>query len=117
MSHCARSQMASASGPLIAVITSKYSAVSRASISLTLATTSSTTRTRADMAFLSSGVTEEMTNRFDELADRDRLGQVSLAAAAADTLFVTLHGEGGDRDDRNGFQLRVVLQPFGDFEP
>src|SRR4051812_47253121 len=105
MSHCARSQMASASGPLIAVITSKYSAVSRASISLTLATTSSTTRPRADMDFLSSGVTEEMTIFFDDLSHRDRFGQVGLAAATADALFVTLHGEGGDGNDRNRFQL------------
>ena len=46
-SHSARSQMAKASAPLIAVMTSKYSADSRASSSLTLAGTSSTTRTRA----------------------------------------------------------------------
>ena len=43
----ARAQIASACSPLIAVITSKYSADSRASSSLTLAATSSTTRTRA----------------------------------------------------------------------
>ena len=47
MSHSARSQIASASAPLMAVTTSKYSADSRASNSLTLAGTSSTTRTRA----------------------------------------------------------------------
>jgi hypothetical protein len=47
MSHCARSQIASASAPLAAVTTSKYSAMSRASSSLALAGTSSTTRTRA----------------------------------------------------------------------
>ena len=47
MSHCARSQIASASAPDIAVETSKYSAVSRASSSFTLAGMSSTTRMRA----------------------------------------------------------------------
>jgi hypothetical protein len=47
MSQSARSQIASASSPLMAVTTSKYSADSRASSSLTLAGTSSTTRTRA----------------------------------------------------------------------
>ena len=47
MSHSARSHTASASWPLSAVMTSKYSADSRASISLTFAGTSSTTRTRA----------------------------------------------------------------------
>ena len=45
-----RAQICSASGPLRAVRTSKYSAVSRASSSFTLASTSSTTRTRAVMA-------------------------------------------------------------------
>ena len=47
MSHSAFSQIASASLPLMAVTTSKYSADSRASSSFTLAGTSSTTRTRA----------------------------------------------------------------------
>ena len=47
MSHSAFSQIASASTPLMAVTTSKYSADSRASSSFTLAGTSSTTRTRA----------------------------------------------------------------------
>ena len=41
MSQSARSQIASASSPLMAVTTSKYSAESRASSSLTLAGTSS----------------------------------------------------------------------------
>ena len=49
-SHSARSQIASASLPLIAVTTSKYSADSRASSNLTLAATSSTTSTRAVIA-------------------------------------------------------------------
>ena len=49
MSHSARAQISSASAPLVAVSTSKYSADSRASSSLTLAGTSSTTRIRADI--------------------------------------------------------------------
>ena len=57
-----------------------------------------------------------MTDRLDELADRDRLRQVGLAAALADALLVALHGEGGDGDHRDGLELRIVLQPFGDFE-
>src|SRR5690349_14673764 len=47
MSHGERAQIASASSPLPAVTTSKYSAESCASSSFTLAGTSSTTRTRA----------------------------------------------------------------------
>jgi hypothetical protein len=47
MSHSALAQIASASAPLIAVATSKYSAERRASNSFTLAGTSSTTSTRA----------------------------------------------------------------------
>src|SRR5471030_3205921 len=77
MSHSARSHSASASGPLCAVVTSKYSADSRASNSFTLAGTSSTTRTRAVI----SGGPEKMTDGLDELADRDWLGQIGLAAA------------------------------------
>ena len=49
MSHSARAQISSASAPLVAVSTSKYSADRRASSSLTLAGTSSTTRIRADI--------------------------------------------------------------------
>ncbi len=49
MSHSARWQICSASAPLEAVSTSKYSAESRASSNLTLAGTSSTTRMRADI--------------------------------------------------------------------
>src|ERR1700716_1729040 len=52
MSHSARAQISSASAPLQAVRTSKYSADSRASNSLTLAATSSTTRIRADIETL-----------------------------------------------------------------
>src|SRR5712691_2519063 len=116
MSHWARSQIASASGPPTAVTTSKYSAVSRASSSLALAGTSSTTRTRAVIE-PPSGVSEEMTDGLEELADRDRLRQIGLAAAFANALLVALHGEGGDRDDRDRLQLGIVLEPLGHFEP
>src|ERR1039457_6052579 len=112
MSHSARSHSASASGPLCAVVTSKYSADSRASNSFTLAGTSSTTRTRAVI----SGGPEEMTDGFDELADRNRLGQIGLATALADALLVALHGEGGNRHDRDCLELGIVLEPFGHFE-
>ncbi len=70
MSHSARAQIASASAPLQAVTTSKYSADRRASSSLTLAGTSSTTRIRADIA---NSLPDKPPNGFDELADRDRL--------------------------------------------
>src|SRR5450755_1153163 len=119
MSHSARSHSASASGPLCAVVTSKYSADSRASSSFTLAGTSSTTRTRAvileSLAAPSRG-SEEMTDGLDELADRDRLGQIGLAATLADALLVALHGKGGDRHDRDRLEIRIVLEPFGHFE-
>src|ERR1043165_3287262 len=114
MSHCARSQIASPARPDIAVVTSKYSAVSRASSSFTLAGTSSTTRIRAVIG--PSGCSQKVAYGFDELADRDRLRQVGFAAALADALFVALHREGGDGDDRNGFQLGIVLEPLGDLE-
>src|ERR1700688_807802 len=115
MSHSARSHSASASGPLYAVVTSKYSADSRASSNFTLAGTSSTTRTRAVIA-APSGSPEEMADGLDELAHRDRLGQIGLAAALADALLVALHGEGGNRHDRDRFELGIVLEPFGHFE-
>src|SRR5262245_24586529 len=95
MSHSAFSHLANASPPLIAVATSKYSADSRASSSLTLAGTSSTTRTRAVTERYSSGVTKKVTDGLDELADRDRLRQVGLAAAFADALLVAAHRERG----------------------
>src|SRR5437764_11633594 len=116
MSHWARSQIASASSPLVAVMTSKYSAESRASSNFTLAGTSSTTRTRAVMRPLPSGIPQKVTDRFDELSDRDRLRQIGLTSALADALFVALHGKGGDRDDRDGAQFVVFLEPLGDLE-
>src|SRR5262249_3027968 len=115
MSQSARSQTASASAPLMAVSTSKYSAESRASSSLTLAGTSSTTRTRAVIG--PSRWSEKVANGLDELAHRDRLRQIGFAPALANTLLVALHREGGHRDDRNGLELRIFLQPFGHLEP
>src|SRR5664279_2292520 len=115
MSHSARSHSTSASGPLVAVATSKYSADSRASKSFTLAGTSSTTRTRAVIVAPSSRA-QELTDRLDELGHRDRLRQIGLAAALADALLVALHGEGGDRDHRDSLEFGIVLEPFGHFE-
>src|SRR5437763_11313775 len=116
MSHSPRSQIANASSPLVVASTSKYSAVSRASSSLTLASTSSTTRIRAVIDFGSRSV-EEMANGFDEFADRNRLGQIGLASALADTLLIAFHGEGRDRHDRNDLELRIVFQPLRNLEP
>src|SRR5471030_1945448 len=108
MSHSARAQISSASVPLVAVTTSKYSADSRASSSLTLAGTSSTTRIRADIETL---LPDESSNGFNKLADRDRLGQIGLAAALADAFLVALHRKCRDRDHRNCAQFRIVLDP------
>src|SRR5579871_3676500 len=117
-SQSARSQIDKACSPLPAVTTSKYSADSRASSSFTLAGTSSTTRTRAviDPFPVRSCRTEKVSNGLDELAHRDRLRQIGFAAALADALLVALHRESGDCDNRNCFQLLVVLQPFGHFQ-
>src|ERR1700693_227613 len=116
ISHIPRWQIASASGPLSATTTSKYSAVSRASNSLTLASTSSTTRIRAVIDFPSCSV-EEVTDGFEELADRDRFRQIGFAAALPDALLIALHGKGRDRDDRNELELRIVFQPLRHLEP
>src|ERR1700690_1927537 len=113
MSHSARAQMASASAPLDAVRTSKYSAESRASNSLTLAGTSSTTRIRADISPLLS---DESSDGFNKLADRYRLGQIGFASAFADAFLVTLHRERRDRDDRDRAQFRIILDPPRHFE-
>src|SRR5918995_5827690 len=95
MSHRPCSQIASASGPFIAVTTSKYSALSFVSSSLTFGKMSSTTRTRAviDASFAEIGA-----DGGEEFRDRDRLRQIGLAAAFADALLVALHGKGGDGD-------------------
>src|SRR5271169_5959656 len=112
ISHSARSHTAKASSPFCAVMTSKYSADNRASISFTLAGTSSTTRTRAVI----SRAPEEVTDGLDELANRDRLGEVGFAATLADALLVALHGEGGDRHHGDRLEVGIVLEPFGHFE-
>src|SRR6185437_10983320 len=65
-------------------------------------------RIRADTTTL---LPNKATNGLDEFADGNRFGQIGLAAAFADALFVALHGEGGDGDDRNGAQVRIVLDP------
>src|ERR1051326_6975004 len=102
MSHSPRSQIVSASCPL--------------SATMTLASTSSTTRMRAVIARHSRGV-EELADGFQEFADRDRFRQIGLAAALADAFLVAFHGERGDRDDRNALELRVVFEAFRHFEP
>src|SRR4051812_46562803 len=114
MSHSRREQMSSASAPLDAVSTSKYSADRRASSSLTFAGTSSTTRIRADIE--THSLTDKPSHGFDELADGNRFGQIRLAAALADPLFIALHGERGDGDHRNGAQLGIILDPARHFE-
>src|SRR3981081_942469 len=86
------SPLRNASGPEPAVTTSKYSAPSLASSSLTLAGISSTTRTRAVRAPSS----QEAANGLEKIHDRDRLGDVSLAPAFADLLLIALHRERGD---------------------
>src|SRR5664279_4600368 len=99
MSHSARAQIASASAPLAAVRTSKYSADSRASNSFTLAATSSTTRIRADIETLPS--TDKASDGFNKFSDRDRLRQIGFAAALADAFLVALHRKCCHRDHRN----------------
>src|SRR5665213_7392 len=115
MSHSARSHIASAWTPLLAVMTSKYSADNRASSSFTLAGTSSTTRTRAVM-IAPSGRPQEMPDGLDELADRNRLRQIGFATALANAFLVALHGKGGDRHDRYRLEFGIVLEPFCHFE-
>src|SRR5687768_1749390 len=113
MSHSARAAISNACLPFAAVITSKYSADSRASSSFTLAGISSTTRIRADIFV---PLPDKTPDSFDELADRDRLRQVSFATAFADALFVALHRKSGDGDDGNGVQIGIVLDPARDVE-
>src|SRR5256885_7807401 len=107
MSGRSSSTLRSASGPEPAVTTSKYSAPSFASSSLTFAGMSSTTRTRAVMAPSS----QEAANGLEEVHDRDRLGNVSLASAFADLFLIALHRERCDGDNRDGFEIVVLLQP------
>src|SRR5918999_3567786 len=117
-----RAQMSSASWPLCAVSTSKYSADSRASSSFTLARMSSTTRTRAVIRHLldaprRSRFPDEPAHGVDEAHDRNRLRDVGLAAAAADALLIALHGIGGHGDDRDLAQVIVILEPLRHLEP
>src|ERR1700710_349251 len=113
MSHSAREQISSASVPLDAVNTSKYSADRRASKSLTLAGTSSTTRIRADIEL---SLPDKPSNGFDKLADRDRFGQIGFATTLANALLVALHRKRGNRNHRDSAQLRIVLDPARHFE-
>src|SRR5215510_11934255 len=106
----------SACSPLDAVKTSKYSAVSFASSSLTLERMSSTTRTRAVITVCPDSA-EEPAHCVQEAGHGNRLGDVGFAAALPDDLFIALHGEGGHRDDRNRAQGVVLFEPFGHLEP
>jgi hypothetical protein len=73
MSASPASQMRRASGPFMAVMTSKYSAESLASSSRTLGRMSSTTRTRADMDLLPHSIPGIGADSFKKLCDRDGL--------------------------------------------
>src|SRR6266853_4174086 len=93
--------------PLYANRTSKYSLESLASSNFTLASTSSTTSTRADMSYspapkkeaLVSG--EEPFDSSQKARYRDRLRDISFATAFTDLLLVAFHCKRGYRDDRN----------------
>src|SRR5260221_2323061 len=104
----------SAEAPSAALRTSKYSLASLAPSSLTLTSTSSTTRMRADIEAASA---QKALDRLEEIGDGNRLGDIGLAAALANLLLVALHGEGGDGDDRNRAQLVVFLDPFRHLQP
>src|SRR5260221_94797 len=107
-------QIASAAAPLAAVKTSKYSLASLAPRSLTLMSTSSTTRMRADIDAASA---EEALDHFEEVGDGDRLGDIRLAATLAGLFLVALHRKRRHRDDRDRAQFVVLLDPFGDLQP
>src|SRR5208337_2328996 len=75
-------------------------------------------RRRATRQQIGSGrSSEEVIDRLKKPGDRDRLRQIGLAAALQNFLLVAFHRKGGDRDDGNGAQLFVVLQPLCDLEP
>src|SRR5262245_65954930 len=63
-----------------------------------------------------SARSEEMADGLDEFSNRDRLRQVSLTAAFANALLVTLHGECRNCNHRNGFELGIILELFGHFD-
>src|SRR5438552_2406313 len=107
-------QTASAAAPPPAVKTSKYSLASLAPSSLTLMSTSSTTSMRAD---IEAALAQEAFDHFEEVSDGNRLGDIRLATALADLFLVALHGKRRDRDDRDGAQFVVLLDPFGDLQP
>ena len=66
--------------------------------------------------YLLRPIAEKAADGLDELADRDRLGQIGLATALADALLVALHRKRGDGDHRDGLELGIFLEPFGHFE-
>src|SRR5260221_2904063 len=107
-------QITSAAAPLAAVKTSKYSLASLARRSLTLMSTSSTTRMRADIDDVSA---QEALAHFEEVGDGDRLGDRRLAATLADLCLVAFHRNRCHRDDRDRAQFVVFLDPFGDLQP
>src|SRR5882724_2954521 len=125
MSGALAAMASSAAAPLSAVMTSKYSAESLASSRRTFAGISSTTRTRADIRLsthdarpilLFGSLAQKLLDRLEEIGDRDRLGDIGLAAALADLLLVALHGEGRHGNDRDGLQRIIFLDPFGHFQ-
>src|SRR5215469_16944083 len=113
MSGCSLWASFSAAAPLAAVMTVKYSLESFASSKRTFTSTSSTTSIRADMRRASA---QEAFDGLEEVRHRNRLGDVGLASAFADLLFIALHGKGGDGDDGDRAEVVVLLDPFGHFE-
>src|SRR5260221_6006520 len=89
-------QIASAAAPFAAVKTSKYSLASLAPRSLTLMSTSSTTRMRADIDAASA---QEAFDHFKQVGDGDRLWGVRLAATLADLFLVAPHRKRRYPDD------------------
>src|SRR5262249_28253827 len=67
-----------------------------------------------------AAVTKKLPNEaahgIQKAGHRNRLGDIGLASALADDFLVALHGEGGDRDDGNGLQGIIFLEPLGDFQ-
>ena len=54
-----------------------------------------------------SALSHEPLYGLDEVADRNRFSDVGVTAACANLLLITLHGEGGHRDDGNCHQVVV----------
>src|SRR5215469_8938514 len=105
-------------GPLYAERTSKYSLDSLASSSFTLASTSSTTNTRPDISvsqLLAGPGALSGKEAFDgsqKTRNRDRFGNIVLAAAVSHLLLISLHRKRGHGDDRNCTQVVVLLDPL-----